>query len=337
MSLGLLRSVGSVARRSFPRNLTHANASTLVIAEHDNSTLSPSTLSVVTAASKLGEVDILVAGFNCEAVSSQAAAMAGVGKIITGNDASLETGLAENFSRAVAAAVKSKGYSHVMAPSSNFTKNYLPRVAIELDSAPMTDVVEILGEDTFVRPMYAGNSLATIKSQDSVKLLSIRTTAFDKCADSGGSAEMEDLVLEGTCDAELSAFKSASASESERPDLTAASVVVSGGRGMKSGENFGMLEELADKLGGAVGASRAAVDAGYVPNELQVGQTGKVVAPDLYMAVGISGAIQHLSGMKDSKTIVAINKDAEAPIFQVADYGLVQDLFNAVPEITSKV
>jgi electron transfer flavoprotein alpha subunit len=256
--------------------------------------------------------------------------------VIVSEDPSLSNGLAENMSNAVVSVIKSGAYTHVVAPSSNYGKNYLPRVSVELDAALITDVVEIVDQDTFVRPMYAGNALATVKSSDSLKLLSVRTTAFDKAAETGGSASVEEMPL-AESDAGVSKFVSEAVSSSERPDLTAARVVVSGGRGMKSGENFGMLEELADKLGGAVGASRAAVDAGFVPNEYQVGQTGKVVAPELYLAVGISGAIQHLSGMKDSKTIVAINKDGEAPIFQVADYGLVDDLFSAVPSLNDKL
>lgn len=308
----------------------------LVIAEHNNATLAPSTLSAVSAATKFGDVTVLVSGANCSAVAEQASKVASVSKVILAQDAGLEKGLAENITNAILASIKSGDYTHVVAPSSNFGKNYIPRLAAELDISPITDVTSIIDESTFVRPMYAGNALATVNSSDKLKLMTIRTTAFEKIADSGGSASVEELTV-GDANAGLSTFKSEALSSSDRPDLTAARVVISGGRGMKSGENFKLLETLADKLGGAVGASRAAVDAGYVPNELQIGQTGKVVAPELYVAVGISGAIQHLSGMKDSKTIVAINKDADAPIFQVADYGLVADLFDAVPELTSKV
>jgi electron transfer flavoprotein alpha subunit len=307
-----------------------------VIAEHNNAKLSANTLSAVSAASKFGDVTVLVAGNNCSSVAEEASNVASVSKVLLSQDGALEKGLAENITNAALNSINSGDYTHVVAPSSNFGKNYIPRLAAELDVAPITDVTDIVDGSTFVRPMYAGNALATVTSSDSLKLMTVRTTAFEKSATSGGSGTVEDLAVTGA-DAGLSTFVSEALSSSDRPDLTTSRVVVSGGRGMKSGENFGMLEELADKLGGAVGASRAAVDAGYVPNELQIGQTGKVVAPELYIAVGISGAIQHLSGMKDSKTIVAINKDPDAPILQVSDYGLVADLFDAVPELTSKV
>ena len=286
-------------------------ASTLVVADCDANGVTAATLSAMTASGALGpSASVLVYG-----ASGDAAAAAGT---MSGADAVFHFEGTPS-AKSVAAFVKDKGFTHVVAPVGNKMKDFVPRVAAALGVSPVTEVVEVLGEDAFVRPMYAGNALATVKAGGDVKVLTVRATAFDKC-DAGGSAAVEPAAL---ADA--------------RPDLTAARVVIAGGRGMKSGENFGMLETLADKLGGAVGASRAAVDAGMVPNELQVGQTGKVVAPELYVAVGISGAIQHLSGMKDSKTIVAINKDAEAPIFQVADYGLVEDLFKAVPELEEKV
>jgi len=313
-------------------------ASSLIIAEHDGAQVSGSSLSSVTAASQLGgEAHLLLCGSGAPSAAAHAASLPGVSKVLVAGDAAYDHGLAENVSALVAAVQQQGGYSHVLATTSNFSLNFVPRLAAKLDVAPVTDVMQIHGEDTFTRPMYAGNALARIRSSDAVKVLLIRGTSFEKCAEEGGDAVVEEVAAADAADAGLSSFVSEAKSSSERPELGSARVVVSGGRGMKSGDNFAMLEQLADKLGGAVGASRAAVDAGFVPNELQVGQTGKVVAPDLYIAVGISGAIQHLSGMKDSKTIVAINKDAEAPIFQVADYGLVQDLFDVVPEMTEKV
>lgn len=315
---------------------TRALRSALVVAEHSGSTLNAATLSAITAAANFGNVTVLVAGQGCGGAAEQAAKVSNVHKVLCCDDAALGNGLAENMSKVVAAAVEAGDYTHVVAPSSNASKNYLPRVGAQLDNAPITDVIGITDKDTFVRPMYAGNALATVTSTSALKLLSVRATAFEKAAEGSGTASVEPFAA-GDCNTGLAAFVSEAVSSSARPDLTAARVVISGGRGMKNGENFGMLEALADKLGGAVGASRAAVDAGFVPNEYQVGQTGKVVAPDLYVAVGISGAIQHLSGMKDSKTIVAINKDADAPIFQVADYGLVADLFDAVPELSAKI
>mmetsp|Transcript_24740 Transcript_24740/g.74237 ORF Transcript_24740/g.74237 Transcript_24740/m.74237 type:complete len:318 (+) Transcript_24740:168-1121(+) len=301
-------------------------ASTLVLADHDGATVTGATLSAMTAAAALGgSPAVLVAGAPAAGAES-AATMAGAAKVFHCEAAA--------SAASVAAFVEAGGYTHVLAPVSNATKDYVPRVAAALGVSPVTDVCEVKGEDSFVRPFYAGNALATVKVAGDKKVVTVRATAFDKC-ETTGSAAVEPASLDA--DAKKADFLSASGGSSDRPDLTAARVVISGGRGMKSGENFAMLETLADKLGGAVGASRAAVDAGMVPNELQVGQTGKVVAPELYVAVGISGAIQHLSGMKDSKTIVAINKDAEAPIFQVADYGLVEDLFKAVPELEAKV
>ncbi|CAM9115701.1 unnamed protein product [Discosporangium mesarthrocarpum] len=329
---------GRIAR--FPlRARAQRFASTLIIAEHDNNTLSPNTRSAVTAASNLrGDVSILVMGNGSQTVAEQAAAVGGVSKVIHADDPAHGKWVAENISRAVVAVQSAGSFSHIMALSTMAGKNFIGRLGAELDCSPVTDVIKIVSEDTFVRPMYAGNSIATVRAAGTLKLLSIRPTAFEKASAEGEVAAIEEAqVPEGGADAGLASIVSEAVSGGDRPDLTAAGVVVSGGRGLQDGSNFKMLEELADKLGGAVGASRAAVDAGFVPNELQVGQTGKVVAPDLYIAVGISGAIQHLSGMKDSKCIVAINKDKEAPIFQAADYGLVADLFDAVPELTSKV
>jgi len=311
----------------------------LVIAEHNGARLSPSTWSCISAASKVGTVDLTVLVLGGQKISpsvaEQASRIGPVKKVLTYLNPCLENSLAENMAKAISIVVEHGNYEHVFAPSSNASKAFLPRVGARIDAAPITDVVDVLDQETFVRPMYAGNALAKVQSSDSTKLLSIRTTAFEKAEDTTSNAPIE-AVSWNDANAGISSFKSEAVSSSARPDLAAARVVVSGGRGLKSGENFALLDDLADKLGAAVGASRAAVDAGFVPNELQVGQTGKVVAPDLYIAVGISGAIQHLSGMKDSKTIVAINKDPDAPIFQVSDYGLVADLFEAVPELTEK-
>lgn len=302
--------------------------SILVLAELIEGKITPATLSTVTAAAKIGgDIHVLYAG-----PGSQVVAIEGVTKNITCDDASLCHHLAENLAPLVAKLAPA--YSHVLAPATSFGKNVLPRVAALLDVQQISDIISVTSADTFVRPIYAGNALATVQSGDAIKVITVRSTGFDKAA-LGGSAVTE--TVSGTGDAALSAFVSAELSKSERPELTAARIVVSGGRGVGSGENFKIIEALADKMGAAVGASRAAVDAGFVPNDYQVGQTGKVVAPDLYVAVGISGAIQHLAGMKDSKVIVAINKDGEAPIFQVADYGLVGDLFTLVPELTGKL
>ncbi len=304
----------------------------LVVAEHDNATINPATLNTVTAATALGEVTMLVAGANCRPAAEAAAAVDGVAKVLLADDPALEHGLAENL----APLIQGLGgdYGHVLAPATTFGKNLMPRVAALLDVQQISEITAVESEDTFVRPIYAGNAMATVQSADSVKVITVRATAFEAAAD-GGSADIEEIG--GASDSGLSTFVGHELTKSERPELTSASIVISGGRGMQSGENFKMLEEIADKLGAAVGASRAAVDAGFVPNDYQVGQTGKVVAPDLYIAVGISGAIQHLAGMKDSKVIVAINKDGEAPIFQIADYGLVQDLFVALPELSSEL
>lgn len=304
--------------------------SILVLADHDNKELNPATLKTIAAAQAIGgDVHVLVAGSGCGAVAEQVAKAAGVGKVLCADNAALAEHLAENLAPLVAEGAKS--YSHVLAAATTTGKDVMPRVAALLDVAQVSDIIKVESPDTFVRPIYAGNILATVQSSDAIKIITVRTTAFDAVAAEGGSASVEQIA--GGDDAGLSSFVSKQETESERPELTAARVVISGGRGMGSGDNFKLLEGIADKLGAAIGASRAAVDAGYVPNDYQVGQTGKVVAPELYIAVGISGAIQHLAGMKDSKTIVAINKDENAPIFEIADYGLVADLFNALPEL----
>ncbi len=304
--------------------------SILVIAEHDNAALKAATLNAVSAAAKIGgEIHVLVAGQGAQAVAEAAAKVAGVAKVLLANDAAYAHPLPENVAPLVVNLAK--GYGHVLAAASSEGKNLLPRVAALLDVAAISDITGVVSADTFERPIYAGNAIATVKSADPIKVVTVRTTAFEAAAATGGSATVESIA--GTGDAGSAKFVGQELTKSERPELTQAKIVVSGGRGMQSGENFKLLEALADKLGAAVGASRAAVDAGFVPNDYQVGQTGKIVAPELYIAVGISGAIQHLAGMKDSKVIVAINKDEEAPIFQVADYGLVADLFKAVPEL----
>jgi len=304
--------------------------SILVLAEHDNSALKSASFNTVTAAGEIGgEVHVLVAGAECAAVAEEAAKIPGVAKVLLAEAPHYAHDLAENVAPLI---VKlAPGYSHVLAAATTFGKNTMPRAAALLDVQQISDIAEVKSADTFVRPIYAGNALATVQMLDAIKMITVRTTSFEGAAAEGGSAAVESL--EATAEAGLSSFAGQKLTESERPELTSAGIVISGGRGMASGENFAMLERVADKLGAAVGASRAAVDAGFVPNDMQVGQTGKVVAPDLYIAVGISGAIQHLAGMKDSKVIVAINKDEEAPIFQVADYGLVADLFQAVPEL----
>jgi electron transfer flavoprotein alpha subunit len=308
--------------------------STLVIAEHDNKSLKISTLNTVAAAEVIGgEIDILIAGANCDAVAAAAAAIPGVGKVLVADNAVYEHQLAENVSLLVAEVAA--GYDNILAPATANCKNFLPRVAALLDVAQISDITSVESADTFQRPIYAGNVIATVQSSDAKKVITVRTTAFDGAPAEGGSAVIE--ALDAVHDAGISSFVGEEVVVSERPELTAASVVISGGRGMQNGDNFKLLDGIADKLGAAIGASRAAVDAGFVPNDMQVGQTGKIVAPDLYIAVGISGAIQHLAGMKDSKVIVAINKDEDAPIFQVADYGLVADLFDALPELEAKL
>ncbi|MEQ8389823.1 MAG: FAD-binding protein [Thalassospira sp.] len=308
--------------------------SILVIAEHDNTELKGGTLNTVAAAQKIGgDITILVAGENCRGVAETAAKVDGVSKVLVADNAAYGHFLAENIAGLVSELAGD--YSHVLVPASTSGKNFMPRVAALKDVAQISDITDVVSADTFVRPIYAGNALATVQSSDPVKLITVRTTGFDPVAAEGGSASIEDVAT--VADAGKSSFVGAELTESERPELTAAKVVISGGRGMGSGENFHLIEPIADKLGAAIGASRAAVDAGYAPNDWQVGQTGKVVAPQLYIAVGISGAIQHLAGMKDSKVIVAINKDEEAPIFSVADYGLVSDLFEALPALASEL
>ena len=308
--------------------------SILVIAEHDNAHLKGATLNTVAAAAKLGgDVHVLVAGSGAQAVADQAAKAAGVAKVLLADGPSLAEGLAENLAEQVLAVAQ--GYTHILFPATASGKNVAPRVAAKLDVAQVSDIISVESADTFTRPIYAGNAIATVQSSDAVKVITVRTTAFDAVAAEGGSAAVESV--NAVADSGLSSFVGREVAASDRPELAGAAVVVSGGRGMGSAENFKILEPLADKLGAALGASRAAVDAGYAPNDWQVGQTGKIVAPQLYVAVGISGAIQHLAGMKDSKVIVAINKDAEAPIFGVADYGLVADLFQAVPELVDNL
>ena len=304
--------------------------SILVIAEHDNAGLKDATLNTVAAAAQIGgDIAILVAGADCDGAAQAAAAVAGVSKVLVADDAAYENQLAENVSALIADL--GKDYSHVLAAATTSGKNYMPRVAALLDVDQLSEIITVESADTFKRPIYAGNCIATIQSGDAVKVITVRTTGFDAVAAEGGSAAIE--AVDGSHNAGTSTFIGEELAVSDRPELTSAGIVISGGRGMQNGDNFEMLYKVADKLNAAVGASRAAVDAGFVPNDMQVGQTGKIVAPDLYVAVGISGAIQHLAGMKDSKVIVAINKDEDAPIFQVADYGLVADLFEAVPEL----
>jgi electron transfer flavoprotein alpha subunit len=307
---------------------------TLVLADHDNKVLKDATLAVVTAASKLGDVHVLVAGHNCELVADHAAKIAGVSLVLLAEDAAYEHELAENVAPLIVNLMSDR--DAFLAPATSTGKNVAPRVAALLDVMQISDILSVESDDTFTRPIYAGNAIATVQSTDGKKVITVRGTAFEKAAREGGSAQVEKIGTTG--DAGLSSFVSAELSKSERPELTSAKIIVSGGRALQNGENFhALIEPLADKLKAAVGASRAAVDAGYVPNDYQVGQTGKIVAPEVYIAVGISGAIQHLAGMKDSKTIIAINKDEDAPIFQVADIGLVGDLFKVVPELTEKL
>ncbi|MFC3151696.1 electron transfer flavoprotein subunit alpha/FixB family protein [Litoribrevibacter euphylliae] len=308
--------------------------STLVIAEHNNSALAPVTRNVVAAAKAIGnEITVLVAGAGCGAVAEEAAKVEGVAKVLVADNAAYANQLAENLGLLVTDL--GKGFTHILAAATTTGKNFLPRVAAALDVEQISDIIRVDSADTFARPIYAGNAIATVQSSDAVKVITVRGTAFDAVAAEGGSASVE--AIDAAHDAGNSSFVGEELAKSDRPELTAADVVISGGRGMQNGDNFELLYKVADKIGAAVGASRAAVDAGFVPNDMQVGQTGKIVAPQLYVAVGISGAIQHLAGMKDSKVIVAINKDEEAPIFSVADYGLVADLFEAVPELEKLV
>ena len=308
--------------------------SILVIAEHNNQQLNPATLSTLAAAVEMGgDIDLMVLGSGCQAVIDQASQIGCIGKVIAADHSACEHFLAENLAPLIAD--NASGYTHILAAATTTAKNIMPRVAASLDVQAISDISAVISENTFKRPIYAGNLIATVQSNDAVKVITVRATAFDAVEATGGSAAVE--TLDSVNDMGISSFASEQLAESDRPELTAANIVVSGGRGMASGDNFDLLYRIADKLGAAVGASRAAVDAEFVPNDMQVGQTGKIVAPDLYIAVGISGAIQHLAGMKESKVIVAINKDEEAPIFSVADYGLVADLFTALPELESKL
>jgi electron transfer flavoprotein alpha subunit len=308
--------------------------SVLVYAEHDNAALNKVTLSVVAAAKEIGgDITVLVAGKGCGAVAEEAAKIDGVSKVLCADNDAYEHQLAENVGDLVAEV--GADYSHILAAATTTGKNFAPRAAALLDVAQISEISDVIDADTFKRPIYAGNAIATVRSSDAKKVITVRGTSFDGVAAEGGSAAVENIDI--AKDAGISSFVGEELAKSDRPELTSAEIVISGGRGMGNGENFEILYKLADKLGAGVGASRAAVDAGFVPNDMQVGQTGKIVAPNLYVAVGISGAIQHLAGMKDSKVIVAINKDEEAPIFQVADYGLVADLFEAVPELDGKL
>ncbi|MGN8136814.1 electron transfer flavoprotein subunit alpha/FixB family protein [Paraburkholderia sp. 22099] len=307
----------------------------LVLAEHDNASIKPATLNTIAAAQKIGgDIHVLVAGSNAQAAADEAAKIAGVSKVLLADAPQLEAGLAENVEATVLDIAKD--YTHILAPATPYGKNITPRIAAKLDVAQISDITAVDSADTFERPIYAGNAIATVQSQDAIKVITVRTTGFDAVAAEGGNAAVE--KIEAAADQGISQFVSRELTKLDRPELTSAKIIVSGGRGLGNGENYTkVLEPLADRLNAALGASRAAVDAGFVPNDYQVGQTGKIVAPQLYIAVGISGAIQHLAGMKDSKVIVAINKDPEAPIFSVADYGLVGDLFTLVPEFVERI
>ncbi len=308
--------------------------SILVIAEHDNNNLKASTLNTVAAASSLsGEVSVLVAGHDVDNVVAESQTLDGVSKVIKCDSETYKNFIAEDLSALVMTIAEK--FTHILAPATTFGKNLMPRVAAKIDSQQVSDIISVESDDTFKRPIYAGSCIATVKSNDNIKVITVRSTAFDAVAMTNSGVDVEDLQSVDSMG--ITSFVSEELAKSDRPELTSANIVISGGRGMQSGDNFHLLDSIADKLGAAVGASRAAVDAGFVPNDYQVGQTGKIVAPDLYIAVGISGAIQHLAGMKDSKVIVAINKDEDAPIFQVADYGLVADLFTALPELESSL
>jgi len=306
----------------------------LVVAEHDNATLKGATLNTIAAAKAIGgDIDVLVAGQGCQAAAAAAAKAEGVSKVILVDDAAYAHQLGEQMGDLVAEL--GKGYSHILAAATTTGKDFLPRTAALLDVNMISEIINVVSDDTFQRPIYAGNAIATVQSSDAIKIVTVRATGFDAVAAEGGSASIENGSA--VADKGVSTFVGEELAKSDRPELTSADIIISGGRGMQNGDNFEMLYKIADKIGAGVGASRAAVDAGFVPNDMQVGQTGKIVAPNLYIAVGISGAIQHLAGMKDSKVIVAINKDEEAPIFQVADYGLVADLFEAIPELEGKL
>jgi electron transfer flavoprotein alpha subunit len=328
----------AVRQLSSPASQFYRCQSTLILAEHNNEKLNPVTLHAITAAKQLGgDINCLVVGAkNCSDIAQEVAAVGGISKLLVAENAAFEGFLPEKLAPVLLASQSQFNFTHIVAGASAFSRSLLPRVAAKLDVSPISDIIGVKDADTFVRTIYAGNAVMTLKSKDPVKIVTVRSTAFEAASGSGGSAAVEQLAAPDSLP-DNSQYVGAELSKSDRPDLASAKVVVSGGRGMKSGDNFQMLYTLADKMGAAVGASRAAVDAGMVPNDMQIGQTGKIIAPELYIAVGISGAIQHLAGMKDSKVIVAINKDAEAPIFQVADYGLVADLFKAVPEITEKI
>jgi len=334
----MLFNMFSTSKQPFLRTLClfRRYQSTLVIAEHNNEKLTPITLNTITAASKIGgDISCLVAGSQCAKVAEEVSKIAGVKKVLLADNEAFKGFLPESLTPLVLATQNQFNFSHVLIGATAFGKSLLPRVAAKLDVSPISEIIGVKDASTFVRTIYAGSAVQTLTSEDKIKLITVRGTAFD-AAEVGGSAEVTDAPAEAVNN-DKSSFVGQELSKSDRPDLSSASVVISGGRGMKNGENFQLLYTLADKVGAAVGASRAAVDAGFVPNDMQIGQTGKIIAPDLYVAVGISGAIQHLAGMKDSKVIVAINKDPEAPIFQVADYGVVQDLFQAVPEMTELI